>query len=709
MITMKRKAFLWMVSAAFMPWAGVCLAQSAAPSFTANQAAQGNLNYLFFCTECHGNALQGADIAPALSGPVFTQKWAGKTLDVLFTHMQRMPPAAPGSLGNTAYTDVLAHLLRFNGMPAGDTPLPASAAELSKFTFGEAPARVNTTRLASGREPALKNLSSVTPAMLDMPAPENWPAWQRSLNSHGFSPLQQINTKNVGQLKQAWRIPLPPGSSMPAPLVHDGVMFMYTYPDTVMAIDAASGELLWRYQHQSSVPVSRKMGIALHGNKVLVPTSDMHVLALNARTGALLWDHAIETQKLPGGRFGGGRYELRSSPLVAGENVILGVTASVTPGGGFIVAVNLNSGMETWRFYTLARPGQPGGNSWNGLPLNERSGGSVWIPGSYDSQLNLAYFGVAPTYDTGPLLKKSALAGVTNDALYTNSTLAFNPDSGELVWHYQHVANDQWDLDWVFERQIITIPVNGVLRKVVINVGKMAILDALDAATGEYLFSIDMGLQNVVTAIDPKTGAKTIDPATMPDPGTRQLICPDLAGARSWPPSAYNPNTRRLYVPLTEGCMSGSAEGFKLLSSGVALTFTAHPLSADGKMGRLQVVDLEKQALGWRHRQATPLISSLLVTAGGLVFSGDLDPSLKAFDEASGKLLWQQELDDVPSSNLISYGVGGKQYVALVQGYSNNHVRDLNGLYRDTAAKNGRTLPPTPNGGSAVVVFTLSP
>ena len=153
--------------------------------------------------------------------------------------------------------------------------------------------------------------------------------------------------------------------------------------------------------------------------------------------------------------------------------------------------------------------------------------------------------------------------------------------------------------------------------------------------------------------------------------------------------------------------MMGSAEGFKLLSSGVALSFTAHPLSADGKMGRLQVVDMEKQVQAWRHRQATPLISSLLVTGGGLVFSGDLDPSLKAFDEATGKLLWQQSLDDVPSSNLISYGVNGKQYIAVVQGFSNNHVRDLTGLYRDTAAKNGRTLPRVPSGGSAIRVFAL--
>jgi alcohol dehydrogenase (cytochrome c) len=713
-MTIRRMTLLWMFSAALGQWPALSLAgesDSTAPGFTATQAADGNLSYLFFCAECHGANMQGADIAPPLSGPVFMRKWAGKKMDVLFAQIQRMPPAAPGSLGTRVYTNMLAHLLRSNGALTGNTALSASAEELSRFTIGAgspADSQVNTTSLASGNSPPLKNLRSVTPQMLTAPDADDWLVWQRTYNSHGFSPLAQINTGNVAKLEQAWRLPLPAGSSMPAPLVHDGVMFFYTYPDTVMAIDAAKGELLWRYQHESATPVSRKMGIALHGNKVLVPTSDMHVLALEARSGALIWDHAIDAPQPKGGRFGGGRYELRSSPLVAGNKLILGVTASVTPGGAFIVALNLDNGTEAWRFHTLARPGEPGGDSWNGLPVNERSGGSVWIPGSYDPQLNLVYFGAAPTYDTGPLLKKVDKAGVTNDALYTNSTLALNPDNGELVWHYQHLANDQWDLDWVFERQIMTLSIDGVERKVVINTGKMAILDALDAATGEYLFSMDMGLQNVVSAIDPKTGAKTIDPASVPNVDIPQLICPHLAGARSWPPSAYNPHSKRLYLPLTEGCMTTAKEGFKLLSSGVAISLGAHPESSDGNMGRLQVVDLQRQSLGWRHRQPAPLISSLLVTGGGLVFSGDLDPSLKAFNEATGNLLWQHPLDDNPSSNLISYGVNGKQYVAVVLGFSNNHVRDLNGVYRTTAAKNGITLPPVASGGSAILVFSLA-
>lgn len=211
----------------------------------------------------------------------------------------------------------------------------------------------------------------------------------------------------------------------------------------------------------------------------------------------------------------------------------------------------------------------------------------------------MIYFGVAPTYDTGPLLHPVGNAGVTRDALYTNCTIALNPDTGKLVWHYQHLANDQWDLDWVFERQIVDMTIEGRRRKVVMNVGKMAILDALDAATGEYLFSVDAGTQNVITHIDPQTGVKTIDPEKLPDPDRPAVICPGVSGARAWPPTSYSPQTALLYLPLTEWCNRMSSEGFKLLTSGVGISPAEHPDSSDGMMGRLQAIDVKGRKLAW--------------------------------------------------------------------------------------------------------------
>jgi alcohol dehydrogenase (cytochrome c) len=398
---------------------------------------------------------------------------------------------------------------------------------------------------------------------------------------------------------------------------------------------------------------------------------------------------------------------LRSAPLVVGNKVIQGVTSSFAPRGGIILALDINSGKELWRFNTIARPGEPGGNTWNDVPLDQRTGGSVWDQGTYDRELNLIFFGVAPTYDTGPLLKRVSTPGVTNDALYTNCTIALDANTGKLVWFYQHVANDQWDLDWVFERQIVDTTIDGRRRKVVMNVGKMGILDALDARTGEYLFSIDAKTQNVITAIDPKTGAKTIDPKQYPDPKNPNVICPNVSGARAWPPTSYSAQTGMLYVPITEWCNRMSPEGFKLMTSGVGITPAEHPdATADNMMGRMQAMDIRGKKLAWVQHQASPFSTSALATAGGVVFSGDVDPSLKAFDDTTGKLLWQAALDDLPSSTVITYAVGKTQYVAIVLGLTNDHVNNLSRTY-NTFRKN-RGLPPiVTKGGAAVWVFSL--
>ena len=679
--------------------------------FTSTQAVAGKTAYDQYCASCHGPTLEGLALAPSLAGERFAVQWSGKSADVLFSHMRRMPlqPVAdPGSLAEETYTDILAYVLQHNGIGmSGDDASPMDATSLVGFIVPAIPGNqaraIGSTAGAARKSELLSDLATVTDEMLNDPSPDDWLIWRRTYDSHGFSPLQQINKNTVADLKLAWSAPLRAGDNMPSPLVYQGVMFFHTYPDTVLALDASDGRVLWRYQYEPQSRSSKKMGIALHGDKVLVPTSDLHVLALNAKTGELIWDHAITTESPMSER-----YQLRSAPLVAGNKVIQGIMSFRVPKGSFIVALDIDTGVEAWRFNTVARPGEPGGHTWNNLTLEQRNGGSVWVTGSYDAELNLVYFGAAPTYDTGPLLHPVNMEGVNNDALYTNATIALNPETGELVWHYQHLANDQWDLDWAFERQIVNLPVNGVMRKVVFTVGKMAILDALDAATGEYLFSIDLGLQNVVASIDPVTGVKTINPDTVPSLTETRLICPTAVGARSWPPTSYNPRTFMLYLPLTEGCMTGGPEGFKgLLTSGVGLSMRPHPVSSDGNMGRLQAVDLANRQLAWSYRQPTPLVSATLATAGGLVFFGDLDPSLKAFDQTSGKLLWQVALSDLPGSGLVTYRVEGKQYLAVVVGQPNNVARDWSRMYRDFALGRGIEVEDPPKGGAAILVFAL--
>ena len=337
-----------------------------------------------------------------------------------------------------------------------------------------------------------------------------------------------------------------------------------------------------------------------------------------------------------------------------------------------MVALDSETGKEAWRFYSIARPEEPNGNSWNGLPLDQRSGGSIWTAGSYDPGLNLAFFGPAPTYDTGPLRNRVNTPGVTNDALYTNTTVAINPDTGKLVWYYQHMANDQWDFDWAFERQLISLRNNsGQSRKLVVTGGKPGFYDALEAETGKYAFSFDMGIQNFVTSIDPATGAKRVDPNLVPGTGQPIVVCPHAGGGRSWIPGALNPETKMLYVPATETCMNlipTPAGGRGFLSTGVSVNVRPRP-DSDGRYGRLQAINLETKKTVWTERQRAPQTSGILATAGGVIFAGALDRWFTAYDETNGKNLWRVRLNDVPNSAPITYTANGKQYIAVVVGY----------------------------------------
>jgi alcohol dehydrogenase (cytochrome c) len=321
---------------------------------------------------------------------------------------------------------------------------------------------------------------------------------------------------------------------------------------------------------------------------------------------------------------------------------------------------------------------------------------------------NVGYYGIAPTYDTLPLLENAGVPGHNNDAMYTNCTVAIDADTGELVWYFQHTQNDQWDMDWAFERTLANIPTkDGGTVRAVMNVGKNGMLDALNAATGEFLFSVDTGVQNVITAVDPVTGRKTIDPTKMPNRETSAVICPEPIGARSWPPTSYSPDTNFVYVPITETCFTMSVinpERPGLLTTGIDLSGTTHPDLADGLMGRVQAINTKTHELTWNTDQLTPPSTGLLSTGGGLVFSGDLDPSLQAFDDETGTVLWEAPLDDIPSSSIITYMVNDIQYIAVVVGMTNNWSRDVSSSFRRFS---GTKRNPGNIGGASVSVFAL--
>ena len=667
--------------------------------FTAGQAEQGAVLYEEQCASCHGYNLEGFELAPSLSGNFFSRRWGDGPVAALAANVQRMPPTQVGGLGAQANTQLLAYLLQQNGVEAGSAALPEDLAALNGLTIPAQPLvdQPFTPRVAgfSSNGPVvptsrLDDLTPVTNAMLLNPPVDDWLVWRRTHENLGHSPLAQINKSNVDDLRVAWTWALPSGANMMTPIVHDGVLFAYSSGDVVQAIDAASGDLLWSYQRElvdDSRPDSKK-GVAIYEDKIIVATSDVHLLALESKTGRLIWDHAIETNQETD-------HTIKSAPMVINGKAIIGLTGQrAVAGGNFIVAVDLEQGEEAWRFYTIARPDEAGGNSWNDLPLEQRTGGSVWTPGSYDEELNLVYFGPAPTYDTDSLRVLANAPNITTDALYTNATIALDADTGELAWHYQHVRNDQLDHDWAFERQIMNLPVNGEMRKVVVTGGKEAIFEAMDAATGDYLFSIDLDMQNVITEIDPRTGEKTISPAAIPEPGqvlaglSPNGICPDALGARNMQSTSFNPNTGILYIPMQDTCVNNET----------GERWQKYPNPAeDGLWGMVKAVDMETREVLWTERQFAPPASGNLTTDSGLLFSGSIDRWFKAVDQDDGQILWQQRLDNSPSSYPITYRVDGKQYVAVATNPGSYHA---NGMERTAGIVN----PPT---GASLWVFAL--
>jgi alcohol dehydrogenase (cytochrome c) len=524
------------------------------------------------------------------------------------------------------------------------------------------------------RQDTLDKLTPLTDAAMRAPAKGDWLMWRRTYNGQGFSPLAQIDRQNAARLTSAWTWSLAQSPNEITPVVHDGVLFVAS-GGRIEALDGATGAVLWRYV-RPRISTSTAAGhtlrsIALYENMVIAGTPDGHDIALDMKTGKVVWDHEVIPASDRGPR-------LDAGPLVAHGKVIQGVSScNNIKGGCWIVGLDARTGAEIWKFNTIARPGQPGGDSWNGHPVDERFGGSVWNAGSYDPDLNLVYIGVAQTYDAGTLLEPNGPKGQNADGLYMDSTLALDPDTGKLVWHYQHFNRDVWDYDWAFERVLIDLPVNGRERKMSVTAGKIAIFDAIDRTNGQYLFSHDMGVQNLVKSIDPKTGRKIIDPQFEPVSGKTVSLCPHSGGAKNWLATSYDASTHVLYVPLVESCQNftyTARSPDKVAAGGSDLGYVvkARP-DSDGNFGRVDAVDLTTGKLLWSRRGRPPQSSSLLATAGGLVFEGARDREFRALDSRTGKALWSYGLDAVPSSTPITYTAHGQQYVAVVAGGGNPH------------------------------------
>ena len=522
----------------------------------------------------------------------------------------------------------------------------------------------------------LKDFVPVTDEMLLQPRPENWISFRNGYNLWGYSSLDHINTDNVGQLRLVWSRGMQHGYQEVEPIVYNGVMFLSNVEDIVQALDATTGDLLWEYRRILPDDVAtitgtryRYRNVSIYDDKVFLATNDAFLVALDARTGEVVW----ETQRADYLATGVAQ---TNGPLVLNGKLLTGSrcnSPNSPQGGCFITANDIETGEELWRVNTAATPDQPGGDTWAGLPLSLRIRASPWMVGSYDPEQNLVFWG------TGPLQPMpEELRGVpdTVDLLYTNSTLALDPDTGEMEWYFQHLPRDNWDLDHVFERMIVETQVSpnsdevpwispnirpGETRKVLTGIpGKTGVVWTLDAKTGEFLWARPTIYQNVMTDIDVETGrVKVADWDITPS-------CPHLFGGKNQPSGAYSPDTNAMYVPMNEACQDGGYGTLPGRRRGMRHVPGADPETAH--VGRLEAVSAATGETLWSHTQRAPYYGSALATGGNLVFAGDLVRRFRVHDAQSGEVLWQTILNGPVSGRPMTYSVGGRQYLAIGAG-----------------------------------------
>jgi len=544
---------------------------------------------------------------------------------------------------------------------------------------------------------ATDSYSNVTDARLINPEERNWLSYRGNLEGWGFSMLDEITVDNVANLEPVWTFSTGVlGGHESPPIVNDGVMFVTTPGNLLYAIDAASGDLLWRYQHdlpQTYIAFHRtNRGVALYGDKVYMATLDARVVALDAATGEKIWDTAVQDNN-----FG---YYITTAPLAINGKIMVGTSGGELGIRGFVVALDSETGEEAWRTYTVPGPGEPGNETWPGDSW--RTGGAaVWIPGHYDPELGLAYFG---TGNPGPWIGDQR----PGDNLYTNSVIALDVENGEIRAHHQYHWNGSWDWDEVSTPILMPVERAGREFNALVHPGRNGYLWTLERQANRIGF-VDAEpyvYQNAFLSIDPETGRPTYDADHTPATGEAVDFCPSLWGGKDWPPAAYNPETGLVYIPVNEnhcGVIEGREVTYMPGSSytGARTEFTLR--EPEGNIGEIQAWDMNAGEEVWSVEFQSHNWGGILTTSGNLIFSGGTsDRYFRAHDASNGNELWRFRTNSgiigVPST----YSVDGKQYVAVQSGWG---VDAAGMTARIDQVRGTRTFVPQ---GGVIWVFALS-
>jgi alcohol dehydrogenase (cytochrome c) len=505
--------------------------------------------------------------------------------------------------------------------------------------------------------------------------PQNWLTYSGHYNGQRYSPLDQITAANVKNLNLEWVFQvrsLGAADKFEAtPLVVDGVMYTVSPPNDVVALDAATGRQFWRYNYtvaQAARPCCGRVnrGVAILGSTLFMGTLDGRVVALNAKTGEVQWNVAIDRPEAG--------YALTVAPLVVKDKVIVGPAGGEFGIRGYILALDPKTGKELWRFYTIPAPGEPGSDTWSGDAW-KRGGGPIWTTGSYDPELNLMYWGVG---NPGPDWNGDGRPG---DNLYTDSVIALDPDTGKLKWHYQFTPHDEFDYDATQIPVLADIQFQGQSRKVLMSANRNGVFYVLDRTNGQFLKATPFTKVNWVNGWDAKGRPNRVLSPTAE--GT--LVYPNNQGATNWYSPSFSPRTGLFYiptwadtysvyrktpgkdsVPFTEGqFFAGTFPTMPLPPMVGAATNTRLPQEG---YGTIQAVDPKTGERRWEFRMNDVTDSGVLSTATDLVFAGGREGYFFALDAKTGSLLWKSMVGGQVASGPMSYAVNGKQYVAVSAG-----------------------------------------
>lgn len=532
----------------------------------------------------------------------------------------------------------------------------------------------------------------VTDAVLRNQAPGDWLRWRRDHGATGYSPLNQVDRRNVQRLRLAWSWPMSPGTQEQEPLVYNGVMYLLHSDATLQALDARTGETLWGYRREMPEDVGAGdtvRNIAIYEDRIFLATQDAHLAALDAATGKVVWDITMANYKE--------RVNYSAGPIAADGRVFASATCGVgTPHPCFVSAHDARTGKELWRRESVAGPRDPAAHqaTWRGVPYERRRKASMWMTGSYDPDLRSLFWTTGSAYPY-PELHKGTGDGAL---LYTNSILALDAGTGAIKWFFQMQPRDNFDMDHQDNPILADVVDGGTTRKMVFVVGKPGILWAFDRQSGQHVWHKQLVAdQNLYKHIDPRTGAITMNEAIIPKKvGTSQVVCPGMRGGKLIQTHAFSPRTNAVYSPVSNACSTFDIVPLDVEASGVR--YRVAPMdAAGGKVGRLTAVSARSGEILWTYDQRAAM-GSVLTTAGGLVFAGDLHRYFRAHDDETGKILWEVPLSGPVTGYPVSYAVDGKQYVAVAVGSGTAGQRDLARLYPELK---------TPSGNNILMVFAL--